>query len=191
MVLLPPAPQDDAYRASDRTQDTDSKHNAMGPSIWPSRSSDRGGRQAGRDRTRSEGVGQDDAQPCIVRQCLHCGHVRVMSGCRYGRRRRTCRCIGGCKRKACLVPLDSLRSLGTPFDSTSRVACHEQATGFWASRMVRKRGFEPRWYCYRQPLKLVRLPVPPLPRGRACRRVVPSILPALVWVPLAPLPLVS
>ncbi len=31
--------------------------------------------------------------------------------------------------------------------------------------MVRKRGFEPRWYCYRQPLKLVRLPVPPLPRG--------------------------
>jgi hypothetical protein len=33
--------------------------------------------------------------------------------------------------------------------------------------MVRKRGFEPRWYYYRQPLKLVRLPVPPLPRGRA------------------------
>src|SRR5918999_6314756 len=31
-------------------------------------------------------------------------------------------------------------------------------------RVVRKRGFEPRWYCYRQPLKLVRLPVPPLPR---------------------------
>ena len=31
--------------------------------------------------------------------------------------------------------------------------------------MVRKRGFEPRRYCYRQPLKLVRLPVPPLPRG--------------------------
>ena len=37
--------------------------------------------------------------------------------------------------------------------------------------MVRKRGFEPRWYYYRQPLKLVRLPVPPLPRGRACWRV--------------------
>ena len=33
------------------------------------------------------------------------------------------------------------------------------------SRMVRKRGFEPLRYCYRQPLKLVRLPVPPLPRG--------------------------
>ena len=32
------------------------------------------------------------------------------------------------------------------------------------SRMVRKGGFEPPRYCYRQPLKLVRLPVPPLPR---------------------------
>src|SRR5206468_3697310 len=49
-------------------------------------------------------------------------------------------------------------------------ACHERA---WrlavrsrqASRMVRKRGFEPLRYYYRQPLKLVRLPVPPLPRG--------------------------
>ena len=30
--------------------------------------------------------------------------------------------------------------------------------------MVRKRGFEPLRYCYRQPLKLVRLPVPPLPQ---------------------------
>ena len=30
--------------------------------------------------------------------------------------------------------------------------------------LVRKRGFEPLRYCYRQPLKLVRLPVPPLPR---------------------------
>ncbi len=29
--------------------------------------------------------------------------------------------------------------------------------------MVRERGFEPPRYCYRQPLKLVRLPVPPLP----------------------------
>src|SRR5205823_7684649 len=33
------------------------------------------------------------------------------------------------------------------------------------SILVRKRGFEPLRYCYRQPLKLVRLPVPPLPRG--------------------------
>ena len=33
-----------------------------------------------------------------------------------------------------------------------------------ASRMVRKGGFEPPRYCYRQPLKLVRLPVPPLPQ---------------------------
>jgi hypothetical protein len=31
--------------------------------------------------------------------------------------------------------------------------------------MVRERGFEPPWYCYRQPLKLVRLPVPPLPHS--------------------------
>ena len=30
---------------------------------------------------------------------------------------------------------------------------------------MRKGGFEPPRYCYRQPLKLVRLPVPPLPRG--------------------------
>ena len=28
---------------------------------------------------------------------------------------------------------------------------------------MRQRGFEPPRYCYRQPLKLVRLPVPPLP----------------------------
>ena len=32
-------------------------------------------------------------------------------------------------------------------------------------KMVRSSGFEPPRYCYRQPLKLVRLPVPPLPRG--------------------------
>ena len=32
---------------------------------------------------------------------------------------------------------------------------------------MRKRRFELLWYYYRQPLKLVRLPVPPLPRGRA------------------------
>ena len=34
-------------------------------------------------------------------------------------------------------------------------------------KLVRKGGFEPPRYCYRQPLKLVRLPVPPLPRGWA------------------------
>ena len=32
--------------------------------------------------------------------------------------------------------------------------------------MVRKRGLEPLRYCYRQPLKLVRLPIPPLPQSR-------------------------
>jgi hypothetical protein len=31
-------------------------------------------------------------------------------------------------------------------------------------KMVRPSGFEPPRYCYRQPLKLVRLPVPPRPR---------------------------
>src|SRR4029453_17522848 len=31
-------------------------------------------------------------------------------------------------------------------------------------RLVRKGGLEPPRYCYRQPLKLVRLPIPPLPR---------------------------
>ena len=32
-------------------------------------------------------------------------------------------------------------------------------------KVVRKGGFEPPRSCERQPLKLVRLPVPPLPRG--------------------------
>jgi hypothetical protein len=32
------------------------------------------------------------------------------------------------------------------------------------SYLVRKGGFEPPRCCHRQPLKLVRLPVPPLPR---------------------------
>jgi hypothetical protein len=31
-------------------------------------------------------------------------------------------------------------------------------------KLVRKGGLEPPRYCYRQPLKLVRLPIPPLPR---------------------------
>ena len=33
------------------------------------------------------------------------------------------------------------------------------------SKLVRKGGLEPPRYCYRQPLKLVRLPIPPLSRG--------------------------
>ena len=33
--------------------------------------------------------------------------------------------------------------------------------------MVRQRGLEPPRYCYRQPLKLVRLPIPPLPHKNA------------------------
>src|ERR1700724_1622211 len=36
---------------------------------------------------------------------------------------------------------------------------------FWEG-LVRWSGFEPPRYCYRQPLKLVRLPIPPRPRGK-------------------------
>jgi hypothetical protein len=36
--------------------------------------------------------------------------------------------------------------------------------------MVRKERFELSRYCYRQPLKLVRLPVPPLSPGEVCSR---------------------
>ena len=43
--------------------------------------------------------------------------------------------------------------------------------------MVRKGGFEPPRYCYRQPLKLVRLPVSPLPLGRG--DVAPGLKPRL------------
>ena len=34
----------------------------------------------------------------------------------------------------------------------------------WNEGLVRKGGLEPPRYCYRQPLKLVRLPIPPLPQ---------------------------
>ena len=37
---------------------------------------------------------------------------------------------------------------------------------------MRQRGFEPPRYCYRQPLKLVRLPVPPLPPANILSRLV-------------------
>ena len=37
---------------------------------------------------------------------------------------------------------------------------------------MRQRGFEPPRYCYRQPLKLVRLPVPPLPPADILSRLV-------------------
>ena len=59
-----------------------------------------------------------------------------------------------------------------------RCGCHKYATkekaperehrGFLISKriLVRSSGFEPPRYCYRQPLKLVRLPVPPRPRTR-------------------------
>ena len=57
--------------------------------------------------------------------------------------------------------------------------CDGQLASFWRTcadeiadcvktvKVVRKGGFEPPRYCYRQPLKLVRLPIPPLPRGWA------------------------
>ena len=40
-------------------------------------------------------------------------------------------------------------------------------------KVVRKGGLEPPRYCYRQPLKLVRLPIPPLPRVRELKIVSP------------------
>jgi hypothetical protein len=43
---------------------------------------------------------------------------------------------------------------------------------------VRKGGLEPPRYCYRQPLKLVRLPIPPLPQaGNREDDAVPKIEP--------------
>jgi hypothetical protein len=73
--------------------------------------------------------------------------------------------------KVLRLAIDSLRlangSLRT-FDMIDGLAMSEpfgSPEASWkASRMVRKRGFEPLRYCYRQPLKLVRLPVPPLPQ---------------------------
>ena len=43
-------------------------------------------------------------------------------------------------------------------------------------KMVRKGGLEPPRYCYRQPLKLVRLPIPPLPQ-----RVLVSCVGQIGW----------
>src|SRR5262245_10489185 len=53
------------------------------------------------------------------------------------------------------------------------------------SSLVRKGGLEPPRYCYRQPLKLVRLPIPPLPRGGMVTS--PGSLPAVLVLP-APVP---
>jgi hypothetical protein len=38
-----------------------------------------------------------------------------------------------------------------------------QSCNLFMENLVRPSGFEPPRYCYRQPLKLVRLPVPPRP----------------------------
>src|SRR4051794_2008949 len=56
-----------------------------------------------------------------------------------------------------------------------RVACRAEAHA-WLDckrerRLVRKKGLEPSRPCGRQPLKLVRLPIPPLPRSEGVRRV--------------------
>jgi hypothetical protein len=48
--------------------------------------------------------------------------------------------------------------------STARGESHELS-----KTVVREKGFEPLWPCGRQLLRLVRLPVPPLPRGKACK----------------------
>src|SRR5262249_6462884 len=73
------------------------------------------------------------------------------------------------------LPLDSLRSLGTPLDSACEASVRTEAESNGLprgrparerrpNRVVRKGGFEPPRSCERQPLKLVRLPVPPLPQ---------------------------
>ena len=71
----------------------------------------------------------------------------------------------------------------------------------WRLKVVRKGGFEPPRCCHRQPLKLVRLPVPPLPRltaaweiesSCAVRLTAPRVLPVRRpqrQARLAPLPL--
>jgi hypothetical protein len=60
---------------------------------------------------------------------------------------------------------------GTRWESGPRdhsTSCEEQDP---RKLLVRKKGLEPSRYCYRQPLKLVRLPIPPLPqRGGALLR---------------------
>src|SRR5947207_15885055 len=62
----------------------------------------------------------------------------------------------------------------------------EQATAFLVFGLVRKGGFEPPRSCERQPLKLVRLPVPPLPH-EVERVTCPSALPRRL-IPLHPKP---
>jgi hypothetical protein len=48
------------------------------------------------------------------------------------------------------------------------------ASALHSRKMVRWKGFEPSRYCYRQPLKLVRLPVPPPPQ-KTCITSLPPI----------------
>ncbi|SRR6266849_223578 len=58
----------------------------------------------------------------------------------------------------------------TSCGSLRATQCGERKAGptFEIEKLVRQRGLEPPRYCYRQPLKLVRLPVPPLPhKGNA------------------------
>src|SRR5689334_7022758 len=70
-------------------------------------------------------------------------------------------------RERSLVRKRGLKPEGQARSATAECLRHSSAQRMRRSRneLVRKRGLEPPRYCYRQPLKLVRLPIPPLPRG--------------------------
>ena len=67
------------------------------------------------------------------------------------------------------APSDSQSLPNVPSKNTVFIGTTETCADLlrFGKEMVRSSGFEPPRYCYRQPLKLVRLPVPPRPhRGR-------------------------
>src|SRR5689334_3846377 len=79
--------------------------------------------------------------------------------------------IAPCPRVSVLILSRALRRLRRPRGATARRLSERREPGgvqgtppiqYW---LVRKGGLEPPRYCYRQPLKLVRLPIPPLSRG--------------------------
>ena len=74
-------------------------------------------------------------------------------------------CFRGAVRHTCLDRPTRLRRRDLIYVPLGLPTVAHGIVGKRERRLVRKRGFEPLRYCYRQPLKLVRLPVPPLPLG--------------------------